>query len=513
MSDLDNPELENDSVEPEAPTPRRNARGAVLVGARIVTGAIGIAVAVATVGAAAWLPLPTLSRSSSSTTVTPVPTDQQRVCAGPVLRLGSDTGEGATTASSIGSPHTVSAASEGKIAESSLQSTDSATGLTPVKFTLPPAGSASSRAPLLAGSQTQTVDHGDLSGVTAAECREASGDTWLVGGATTTGRTTLVTISNPGEVIATVDLTVYTENGEITAAGTDGVVVPPGGQRILSLAGFAPGAASPVVRVQSRGSQVVAQLQQSVVRTLEPGGVEIVGPAADPAKLVVIPGLVLSDPETIAEHASSPGYDDLVSVLRFLVPGKKAAHAQITITAESGTAKPVVVNTTLDPGKVTETAFGEFPQGSYTVTVRADVPILAAARASVYTVDSSAPDGVASVDFAWFASAQTMSKSALVAVGNGPTPQLHLANLTGQAATVSVTQGALSPGSSHSAPQTVTIPAEGAVVLPAQKLSSYAVSGFQSLAISVSYDGAGALASYTVSPAGPASQPIKVYRR
>src|SRR6185312_1113025 len=253
--------------------------GAVLIGARIVTGTVGVVIAAAVVAAAGWLPLPTIAITPSATTVTPVPTDQQRVCAGPILRLGSDTGEGATTASSIGTPHVDYSASEGEPSASQLESTDSTTGVAPV-------------------------------------------------------RTTILTMSNPGEVIATVDVTIYTESGEVAAAGTDGIVVPPGGQRILSLAGFAPDAVSPVVRVQSRGSLVVANLQQSVVRTLEPGGVDVVGTVSGPARTAVIPGIVLADPEAIAAHSNAPGYGDLGSVLRVFVPGEKDAHAKLTITPE-----------------------------------------------------------------------------------------------------------------------------------------------------------------------------------
>jgi hypothetical protein len=505
MTDLENSEHEPDDADAATVTPRRNARGVVLVGARILTGTIGIAVAVVTVAAAGWLPLPIVSTAPSSTTVVPVPTDQQRVCAGPVLRLGSDSGEGATTVTSIGTPYVVSAASAGKVAASALQSTDSVTGVTPMQLTLPPASSGSSAVPLLAGSQTQSVVQGDITGFAAAECSEASGDSWLVGGATTTGRTSLLTMSNPGEVIATVDLTVYTEGGEITAAGTEGIVVPPGGQRILSIAGFAPGATSIAVRVHSRGSQVVSQLQQAVVRTLEPGGVDVIGSTTAPAKLAVIPGLVLAEPDAIAARSSAAGYDDLATVLRFLVPGSKPASVQITITPESGTAAPAVVNTTLEAGKVTEMPLRDFPPGSYTVTVRSNVPLVAAARSSVYT-------GSMGTDFAWFASAPHIQKKALVAVGRGPSPEVHLANLGDQDATISVTQNALEPGSTSSAATTMTIRAKAAIMIPVQSLRSYTITGFDQLAISVSYAGDGALASYPVSPTGPASQPIAVYR-
>lgn len=482
----------------------RSARGAVVIGARIVTGTIGIAVAVATVAAASWLPLPSLSAQPLVTSVVPVPADQQRVCAGPILRLGSDTGEEATKASSIGTPEVVSAANSGRVSESRLSSTDSTTGIAPDQLVLPAEAITPGTVPLLAGGQTQSVAQGDFTGLAAAECREASGDVWLVGGATTTGRTTLLTMSNPGSVIATVTVTIYTENGQITAAGTDGIVVPPGGQRILSLAGFAPDAVSPVVRVQSTGSQIVANLQQSVVRTLVPGGVDVIGATTAPAKVVVIPGLVLSTMDAIESQSHRPDYEDLAPVLRFLVPGTQQANAEISIVPESGTAKAMANKLTLDPGKVTELPFGDFGAGSYTVTIRSDVPLVASARTSRYGGDVAPQD----TDFAWFAAAQPVRKNALVAVAAGPSPMLHLANTGTADASVSIERR----GGSAPALPSVTIPAGGAVSVPVQADGSYELGGFGSLAVSVSYDDSGALASYTVSPTGPAAQPIDVYR-
>jgi len=486
------------------PKRTRSARGAVIIGARIATGTIGIAVAVATVAAASWLPLPSLSAEPLVTSVVPVPADQQRVCAGPILRLGSDTGEEATKASSIGIPEVVSAASSGHVSESRLSSTDSTTGIAPDQLMLPAEAITPGTVPLLAGGQAQSVAQGDFTGLAAAECREASGDAWLVGGATTTGRTTLLTMSNPGSVIATVTVTIYTENGKITAAGTDGIVVPPGGQRILSLAGFAPDAVAPVVRVQSTGSQIVANLQQSVVRTLVPGGVDVIGATTAPAKVAVIPGLVLSTMDAIESQSHRPDYGDLAPVLRFLVPGTRQANAEISIVPENGTAKAVVNKLTLDPGKVTELPFGDFGAGSYTVTIRSDVPLVASARTSRYGGDAVPQD----TDFTWFATAQAVRKNALVAVAAGPSPMLHLANTGTADASVSIERR----GGSATALPPVTIPAGGAVSVPVQAGGSYELGGFGSLAVSVSYDGGGALAAYTVSPTGPAAQPIDVYR-
>jgi hypothetical protein len=498
------PDDDGGDPEPRKPRKPRSARGAILIGARIATGTIGIAVALATVAAAGWLPLPTLSAEPLVTSVVPVPANQQRVCAGPILRLGSDTGEEATKVSSIGRPDVISAAGNGRVSESPLASTDSTTGVTPHRLVLPAEAILPGTVPLLSGSQTQSVAQGDLTGFAAAECREASGDAWFVGGATTTGRTTLLTMSNPGSVIATVTVTIYTEEGRITAAGTDGIVVPPGGQRILSLAGFAPGAASPVVRVQSTGSQIVANLQQSVVRTLNPGGIDIIGATTAPSKLSVIPGLVLSTMEKIETQSNQADFEDLAPALRFLVPGTDQANVQISIVPESGAGKAVVNKMTLEASKVTELSLGSFDEGSYTVTIRSDVPIVAAARTSRFGDAAGSSD----TDFAWFAAAQIVKKEALVAVADGPSPMLHLANLGTADASVSLEKR----GGSAATGAPVTIPAGGAVAVPVQGRSAYALDGFGSLAMSVSYGADGALASYTVSPTGPAAQPIDVYR-
>ena len=57
-----------------------------------------------------------------------------------------------------------------------------------------------------------------------------------------------------GNLAATVDLQLYGPSGLIAAPGTSGIIVAPQGQRVLSLAGFAPGVASPRRRAPRRPS-------------------------------------------------------------------------------------------------------------------------------------------------------------------------------------------------------------------------------------------------------------------
>ena len=485
-----------DVAEPVAKPPR-TARGAVLVGARILTGLIGVGIAAVTIGAAILVPLPSHQVTPASRLITPVASAQKRVCAGPLLRLGDDAGQAATAVSSVGKPEVRYSQSVGTATLAPLPSTDSTTGVAPDLLTLPPRSTSSSLLPLLSGSQVQAVSSGDLVGLAAAECAEPSSDSWLVGGATVTGRTTLVTLSNPSNVVATVNISIFSETGPVIAAGTDGIVVPPGGQRVLSLAGFAPDVTSPVVRVQSRGGQVVAHLQQSIVRTLEPGGVEIIGASAGPSTLTVIPGLVLSNGTAVAARQAESGFGDLSSIIRLYVPGTDSARAEITIVPENGSEAATPVRVVVQPGIVTEVPLDSYPDGSYTVTIATDKPLVAGARIS--TVGTTGK-----TDFAWSTSTTKLSRRALVTVAPGPAPLLHIANPTQKDAVVALAQAG-------AADIPITVPAGRTVTQTVTGGGNYALTGFDSLALSVSYVGDGTLAAFSVSPSAPASRPIVIY--
>ena len=491
---------EPDAAEPDAAGPvtaRRSARGAILVSARIVTGTIAVGVAALAIGAAAWLPFPAHQTTPRSAIVTPEPAAQKRVCAGPLLRLGDDSGQAATTISSIGRASVVYNQTVGNATETELSSTDNSSGLAPKLLTLPSTSGTSSTRPLLAGSQSQQANTGDFVGLAAAECSEGSSDSWLVGGATNTGRTTLVTLSNPSTVIATVTLGIYSETGAVSAAGTDGIVVPPGGQRVLSLAGFAPNVTSSVIRVQSRGGQVIAHLQQSTVRTLEPGGVDIVGAGAEPSTRAVIPGFVIANEAATVARQPEPGFSDLSSVIRLFVPGEAPARAEITIVPEDGSAPGAPVSVVIKPGMVTDLPLDEYPDGSYTVTVTSDKPLVAGARVS--TVGTTGQS-----DFAWLAAAATVSGQALVTVAPGPAPVLHIANPTRTDDTVTLHE-------EGQADITITIPAGRTIQHSVTAGASYTLSGFDRAELAVSYLGDGRLAAFTVSPSAPASRPITIY--
>jgi hypothetical protein len=488
---------ETEDAQAEAvPDPRAgNGRRAVILGARIVSGLVGVGVAAVVLVAASVVPFPTHTVQPRSETVSPVSTVQQRVCAGPLLRLGTASGEQATQPSSFGRPAVRSAAATGHVESSPLAATDNVEGLAPQVLSVP--AETGAPAPIFAGSQTQSARLDEYVGFAASGCAVGSGDSWLVGGSSDTGRTTLISLSNPSGVDATVTLTIYSESGVVVAAGTDGIVVKAGSQKVLPLAGFAPGIASPVVRVQSRGGSVVANLQQTTVRVLDPGGVDIVDPTSPAGQRTVIPGVVLTTSSAVAASQSKPGYDDLAAVIRALAPGSKSAQARITLIPQGASAKAINAgDVTLKGGTVTDFALGAYPDGTYTIVVDSDLPIVASARTS--TVDAA---GL--TDFAWWSGAAPIGTPSSLAVAPGPNPVLTIANSSATATTVSVKRG--------TATTPVDVPANRSITVPVLANGTYLLTPAAAVSVAVSYSGNAQLAGFALTQSAPASQPIRVY--
>ncbi|TFD82652.1 DUF5719 family protein [Cryobacterium fucosi] len=488
-------------------------RGMALLGARALAGTAVLAVAVGVVGAAAVVPWPTLETSPPSVLVSPVPTEQQRVCPGPLLTLAEDSTQ-AQAATSVGpadaafGAHAASAGSDW-IRPSSTELAAPDNGKSDVdgapRLLRVDVQDGATTAPLVAASQSQTAAAESLAGLAVAACAEAVSEAWLVGGSTDVGRTSLVLLSNPSTVVATVDLTVYGEAGPVNAPGSTGILVQPGSQRIVSLAGLAPNLRSPVVYVSSHGGQVAASLQQSVVRGIEPGGVDILGSSAGPGRTQRIAGLLVTTQAAPAATDSSGVADDIPSV-RILVPGDTAATVQLGVVSESGQqvgieseeGKPAgsSVQVEVQPGIATDVPLTGLAPGAYSVELSSDRPIVAAAQAP--------SAGTAGKDFAWFAASGTLADDFLVAVAPGPGPALHLVNTSDDDATYTATP-------ETGPPIEVTVPAGKSGTLPLAASARYLVSGGRTTIASVGYSGAGMVSSFALSQAGPLAAPIQVY--
>jgi Family of unknown function (DUF5719) len=510
------------TTPPEAPEKRGALRTATVISARVILGFVAVGVVGVLIGAAILLPLPGLRSSAVSTVVTPVPTTRQLVCPGGLLRLGSASGKGATTVSAIGAPRITGGAQPGTVIESPFAVTDAGTasGSAAPQLLSTPAIGAGATAPLLAGSQSESIRTDEFAGLAAAECTAASGSTWLSGGATSVGRTTLLLLANPTAVPAVVTVQVFGETGQITAPGMEGISVGAGAQRVVSLAGLAPNLVSPVVHVQSTGGQVVATLEQSTVRGITPGGIDFVGATAAPSLTNVLPGVVVTGTQGLQALQGQSGYDDLQTTLRIFLPGNKPSTASITVLAENGTVTGKPIKADLQAGTVTELPLDQLSDGNYTVIVTGAVPILASVRVSTTTgatvpADSSGPTGSAgtvstgsssagATDFAWTTPATLLTSSVLVPIAPDIAGTIHLENPSSSAETV--TLHALS-----GTDITKTVGAHLAVSIPVVAGLTYRITGFRELYASVSGLGSAQVTSYGISSLARGEGPIRVF--
>lgn len=461
---------------------------------RVISGAVGIAVALASVIAVGRLDLPVYSVDAPSSTVTPTASDQSRLCPGPLLRQGDDVAS-AGAASAFGNPG-AAIATDTAPEQTALTAPDNLTG---DQFGLPTVVSVASEpgegTPPIAAAQSQAAALDDLSGFAATACGEVRADSWLVGGSTDVGRTSILSLNNPTRADAVVDLSFFSETGEIEAPGATGIIVNAGEQRLFSLASFVPGVRNPVIRVQTTGGQVSAVLQQSTVRGITPGGVELSAATTPPATEQTIPGVVLAASAPTAVGAT---YDDRIAAIRILVPGTEPASVTLDFVSEQGAEAPLPLTYDFEGGVVSEVNLTNLPTGSYAVKITSDLPVVAAAHTTAATGETT--------DFAWFGASGPLVDDTKIAVAPGQGPRVHLFNPTADDAEVVLTDR-------NGGETTLDVPAGSGVAASVRSGMAYDVSGTDGLHAQVSYWGTAGFSAYAIQPANPSASPVTVYPR
>ena len=488
--------------------------------------------------------LPAFGVADRAQTVTPSSAPQSLVCPGPAVAVGADPTDAAAL-TATGTPSRTSGTVGGTKAKgSSLGRGSVKGGAAPRVLTAPAASSAGA----LAAAQVEQVTTGDASGLVAASCTVPQSDVWLAAGATTTGRTSVLTLANPFAVAAQVGVRVWSENGPVDTASFSDLVVPAKGRKAVSLAGVAPSAGGTVIRVTSTGGRVGVALEQRTVRGLESGGLDMTGPTAEPALEQVVPGVRVAGAAAVAAAQRADDYADLQTVVRVLAPGSEATEVSITATPDGG-GQPVTVGRRVAGGVVTDFPVTGLADGTYTVRVAAKRPVVTGVRTAVVgdasasttpddstsgsgtgsgagagaaggtdaglvggdgpaDTSSDAPSGAAGtgatstargIDFAWFAAAPVLSETAAVAVVDAPSPMLTLAS-TGEKRTVRL---------SGATRASVQVPAKGSIAVPVQR-GLIVLRNAEGVRAGVSYAGADALAGYPVAAADQQAVPVRI---
>ncbi|MER3388700.1 MAG: DUF5719 family protein [Microcella sp.] len=444
----------------------------------------GTAAAVALGAVVLLAPVPQLAPDTAGIAVTPDRSAQSVVCTGGVLGLTRGDDPQLTVA------HQPQRRSVGTgLIESAVPASDALEGA-PVVVTLPVDAPDTS----VAAAESTRAETDELRGLAAAECARAERTAWLVGGSTQVGRTTWIVLTNPGEVDATVDLTVWGERGLIDAPGTSGIIVGAGTQRALPLAGIAVDEASPVIAVASSGGAIAAHLQQSIVRGLDPSGVALVTPVQRPSTRHIIPALPVVGSQLALERATGDDAGDALTTLRMLAPGDIDSDVTVTLRpADGGTGQ--VITTTVGAGAVLDLPLTDLPDGDWAVTVDASEPLVVAGRTTV--------GGASGLDIGWFVPSGALQAGQEVLTSIAPTPggvsaRLHLYAPEGDVtATVDGRE--------------VLVPLGQSVVLETASNVGVRLAADGVLHASASYRGDGLIAGTRILPPPLAAQPVLVF--
>ena len=454
-------------------------------GARMLAGTLVAAGFVVAVVTGVMIPWPTLTREPVELVATPAPDANVLVCSGSLLALGRDAAAAGAVAAAAPQQITSGAADGSpELVETSIA--PAAPGSEVAVFTAEPVGRERADAAATGSSQ---VEADDLVGYAAAPCHPPLMESWIVGGATTTGSADILLLGNPGVVPAVVQLTVYGTSGPVVPPGGE-LLVPPGTQQAVAIAGLALGEDSPVIRVSATGAPVTATLQASITRTLVPGGVDVVGAVEAPEPTLIIPGVSVVEPDGPAIDAST--------VLRLLSPSGDASATvrAIPTGAPAGAGEPIVVP--LTAGLPVDVDLGGLDPREYTVLVEADAPLVG----GVWQTTGFAEDA----DFAWYTPAPDITVPSLFATPAGPSPALTVVNPNGEAIDVTVDA---TDGSSST---TVSIPPAQSARFSLRASTVYSLdAGGEPVRAGVSLAGDGALAGFPVWSADTAAEPIVVY--
>lgn len=452
----------------------------VATGARLLVGAVVAVGCVVGVTAAVALPWPGVVNEPAQVSVTPTAGDSTLVCTGDFRAIGRNTqnagqmssaGDFALTRDSVGTSESSELAA---VDLSTADFSGPATGPSKIVGS-PDQGSAA----LIAAAESISLAADDLSGLAGSACREPSTESWLVGGTVETGTSDLIILSNPGDVTATATITVFGSEQSSTTT-----LVPAGTQLAVPLASVAAGLQQPVVRVTAAGAPLRAVLQSSLIRTLDPSGIDLQDTAGSPRTDLTFAGV-----QVLVENADYP-----VSLLR-LMATDQSGEASITVRSDDEVVRQLSVP--LDAGIPAEVNLDGLETGMYTVDVTAEVPVVGAVR-QVSGIGAGA-------DFAWMTPAPQLSSEVLIAVPNGPRPQIHLVN-SGDSA-VSATLAPTAGG----AAQEIAVPAGGTAAIDLSQGSTYSLTMDAPVHAAITMAGTNQIAGWPIWSGAAAADPVTVY--
>ena len=299
-------------------------------------------------------------------------------------------------------------------------------------------GTTAQGSQLLTANQIQLANDKSIRGLLAAPCLRPQSEFWFVGGSTSIGREALLILTNPSRVDATVDLSIFTENGTSHSAGLSGISVPKGKTTVLPLSSFVLRAQSLAVHVKSHGGSITALIQQKAIRGTSASGADFIAPSDVSTREAVFPGLLVRGATDSAKYRkTSSKYSDVQNMLRVYVPGDKDATITFQVLGTDANTFGTVLSVTAPAGKVSDFAIEGLKNGDYFGILNSDVDLYSSVR-----LVRAKSTGDRFVDFAWINRAVGFSNTRFAAVPDAGITKLSLVNIGSKPTTVTLKLGA-----------------------------------------------------------------------
>ncbi|MEY3999663.1 MAG: hypothetical protein RLZZ626_18 [Actinomycetota bacterium] len=285
--------------------------------------------------------------------------------------------------------------------------------------------------------QLQLASTESLGGLAATSCLQARTDSTLIGGDTTTGHETLLTVVNPGKVDSSVRVIAYGPAGRLGGQALTELAVSASTAQVISLNGLIPDAPTFSIRVIANGPGVAAFLQQRTVHGTKPAGLDWVQASpSEPATRGSIPGiLVRGAPDAVALKKQSSAYSDIQMVLRVNNHGNRATKFTVQIFGEGGTSFGTVLQGSVSGQSTIDLPITGLKDGDYSAQLRSDLPI--STSVLLFRVHgATAPV----VDFSWLQQVPAIT-SGSIAVANSGISKISFVNSAATSASVLVRFG------------------------------------------------------------------------
>ena len=246
-----------------------------------------------------------------------------------------------------------------------------------------PTGSAEQGSYLLNALQVQSAKLNNLAGLAAANCIRPASDSWLIGGDTGSGRETLLVMSNPTDVDATVNLEIFGPGGKVESPGMSSISVPKNKTTVIPISGVAPNLSTFAVHVVSKGGALGVWLQQRTVRGLVAGGVDFVSPTIEAGTRLAIPGVYLRGVADAGKlMKASDSYVDLVPTLRVTSTSDENTTVTAQILGSNEATFGTVIQEVVPPNATIDIPINGLRDGDYVAFVDSTGPVRAALRLS-----------------------------------------------------------------------------------------------------------------------------------